>query len=280
MNEHDRYFISRILAFFAISDEIVNENLVLRFFEEIKIPEARHFYSVQIFIENIHAETYANLLSTLVTDPQNRDFLFHSVMNIPSIRSKAQWAVKWTENKDENLATRLVAFAAVEGIFFSASFAAIFWIKTRGIMPGLCYSNELISRDEGLHVEFACALFSLMEQKPSKDKVLEIITSAVQTEKQFVDDILSTDLLGMNAILMQQFVEFVADRLLQMLGHDAYYNVGNPFPFMEMISQDGKANFFERQVSAYKLSTKITPYDSTAPELTHIDFSFKELIDQ
>ncbi|KAI5964816.1 RNR2 [Candida pseudojiufengensis] len=254
LNENERYFISRILAFFAASDGIVNENLVENFSAEVQIPEAKSFYGFQIMMENIHSETYSLLIETYIKDPKEADFLFNAIDNIPQIKKKADWAIRWIQDDDALFAERLVAFAAVEGIFFSGSFASIFWLKKRGLMPGLTFSNELICRDEGLHTDFACLLFAHLQNRPKPEIVERIITEAVKIEKEFFTDALPVSLLGMNCKLMCQYVEFVADRLLIALGNKKVYNVTNPFDFMESISLAGKTNFFEKRVSDYQKS--------------------------
>ncbi|CEL03311.1 Putative Ribonucleoside-diphosphate reductase small chain [Aspergillus calidoustus] len=252
LNDDERYFISRVLAFFAASDGIVNENLLERFSGEVQIPEARCFYGFQIMIENIHAETYSLLIDTYIKEPKQRTYLFDAIDTIPCINKKAQWAIKWIQDQESTFAQRLVAFAAVEGIFFSGSFASIFWLKKRGLMPGLTFSNELISRDEGLHTDFACLLFSHLNWRPSNKVVEDIIVEAVSIEKEFLTDALPCALLGMNSKLMCQYIEFVADRLLVALGNKKYFNATNPFDFMESISLAGKTNFFEKRVGDYQ----------------------------
>lgn len=252
LNDGERHFISHVLAFFAASDGIVNENLAVNFMSEVQVPEARCFYGFQIMMENIHSETYALLIDTYVKDPQEKDHLFHAIDTVPCVKEKAEWALKWIENG--SFAERLVAFAAVEGIFFSGSFCSIFWLKKRGLMPGLTFSNELISRDEGMHCEFACLLYGMLNNKLAESKVREIITDAVRIEKKFVTDALPVDLIGMNAKLMGQYIEFVADRWLGELGCEKVYNASNPFDFMEMISLQGKTNFFEKRVGDYQKS--------------------------
>ncbi len=250
LNDGERHFISHILAFFAASDGIVNENLAVNFMSEVQLPEARCFYGFQIMMENIHSETYALLIDTYIKDPQEKHKLFHAIDTIPAVKRKAEWALKWIVNG--NFAERLVAFAAVEGIFFSGSFCSIFWIKKRGLMPGLTFSNELISRDEGLHCEFACLLYSMLKNKLSETAVLSIISDAVEIEKEFITEALPVDLIGMNAKLMKQYIEFVADRWLTELGYSKLFNTTNPFDFMEMISLQGKTNFFEKRVGDYQ----------------------------
>ncbi|GJN89600.1 hypothetical protein Rhopal_002587-T1 [Rhodotorula paludigena] len=245
LKEDEKYFISHVLAFFAASDGIVNENLVERFAGEVQIAEARCFYGFQIMMENIHSEVYSLLIDTYVREPEERNKLFNAIETIPCIQKKADWALRWISDDRSVFGERLVAFAAVEGIFFSGSFASIFWLKKRGLMPGLTFSNELISRDEGLHTDFACLLFSHLERRPHPDTVERIIREAVAIEQEFLTEALPVKLIGMNSDLMCQYIEFVADRLLVSLGNDKIYNRENPFDFMEMISMEGKTNFFE-----------------------------------
>ncbi|MDR6569688.1 ribonucleoside-diphosphate reductase beta chain [Chitinophaga ginsengisegetis] len=252
LNDGERHFISHVLAFFAASDGIVNENLAVNFMSEVQIPEARCFYGFQIMMENIHSETYALLIDTYVKDAAEKDRLFHAIDTVPAVKKKAEWALRWIENG--NFAERLVAFAAVEGIFFSGSFCSIFWLKKRGLMPGLTFSNELISRDEGLHCEFACLLYSMLENKLSEEQVHNIIRDAVSYEKEFITEALPVGLIGMNAELMSQYIEFVADRWIGELGYTKIFNASNPFDFMEMISLQGKTNFFEKRVGDYQKS--------------------------
>lgn len=252
LSDGERHFISHVLAFFAASDGIVNENLAVNFMSEVQVPEARCFYGFQIMMENIHSETYALLIDSYIKNPAEKDRLFHAIDTVPCVKKKAEWALKWINNG--NFAQRLVAFAAVEGIFFSGSFCSIFWLKKRGLMPGLTFSNELISRDEGLHCEFACLLYSMLKTQLSQAEVTEIIADAVTIEKEFVTDALPVRLIGMNADLMAQYIEFVADRWLAELGYDKLYNATNPFDFMEMISLQGKTNFFEKRVGDYQKS--------------------------
>lgn len=251
LNDNERRFISHVLAFFAASDGIVNENIVERFSTEVQVAEARCFYGFQIMMENIHSETYSLLIDTYIKDPAERERLFDAIENIPCVKRKADWALRWISDKRSTFAERLVAFAAVEGIFFSGSFAAIFWLKKRGLMPGLTFSNELISRDEGMHTDFACLLFSHLRRRPHPDTVERVITEAVKIEQEFLTDALPVRLIGMNAELMCQYIEFVADRLLVSFGNEKVYKATNPFDFMDMISLQGKANFFERRVSDY-----------------------------
>ncbi|TCD67676.1 Ribonucleotide-diphosphate reductase (RNR), small subunit [Steccherinum ochraceum] len=251
LNDNERHFISHVLAFFAASDGIVNENLVERFSNEVQAAEARCFYGFQIMMENVHAETYSLLIDTYIRDRQQREYLFDAIETVPCIKKKADWALRWISDKDSTFGERLVAFAAVEGIFFSGSFASIFWLKKRGLMPGLTHSNELISRDEGMHTDFACLLFQHLKRRPHPDLVLQIITEAVAIEKEFLEDALPVDLIGMNTRLMHQYIEFVADHLLAALGNPKHYKSTNPFDFMDMISLQGKTNFFEKRVSDY-----------------------------
>lgn len=261
MTDDERHFISHVLAFFAASDGIVNENLVLNFMKEVQIPEARCFYGFQVAIENIHAETYSLLIDTYIKDAVEKDKMFNAMTTVPCVQKKAQWALKWIDEAP-SFGHRLVAFAAVEGIFFSGSFCSIFWLKKRGLMPGLSFSNELISRDEGLHCDFACLLFSMLNDRPSSEEVTKIITDAVEFEKEFVTDALPVSLIGMNAELMTEYIEFVADRLLVSLGADKVYNTKNPFPWMELISLQGKTNFFEKRVGDYQKAGVMSGKDS------------------
>jgi ribonucleoside-diphosphate reductase beta chain len=252
LNDDEKHFIKHVLAFFAASDGIVNENLAVNFMNEVQYPEARCFYGFQIMMENIHSETYSLLIDSYIKDPKEKDRLFHSIDTLPCVGKKADWAIKWIGNG--TFAERLIAFAAVEGIFFSGSFCSIFWLKKRGLMPGLTFSNELISRDEGLHCDFACLLYSELTNQLPKEKVTSIITNAVEIEKEFVSDALPVRLIGMNADMMCQYIEFVADRLLVALGCEKAYNTTNPFDFMELISLQGKTNFFEKRVAEYQKS--------------------------
>ncbi|XP_066435146.1 ribonucleoside-diphosphate reductase subunit M2 B [Eleutherodactylus coqui] len=252
LTSHEKYFISHVLAFFAASDGIVSENLVERFSQEVQIPEARCFYGFQILIENVHSEMYSLLIETYIKDAERRNFLFNAIETMPCIRKKAEWALQWISNRKASFGERIVAFAAVEGIFFSGSFAAIFWLKKRGLMPGLTFSNELISRDEGLHCDFASLMFHYLENKPTEQRVTEIIVSAMKIEQEFFTDALPVDLIGINSTLMKTYIEFVADRLLAELGFPKVFNVENPFDFMENISLEGKTNFFEKRVSEYQ----------------------------
>jgi ribonucleoside-diphosphate reductase beta chain len=251
LTDDERHFIKHILAFFAASDGIVNENLAENFLSEVQYTEAKFFYGFQIAIENIHSETYSLLIDTYIKDNKEKDYLFNAIDTIPCVKKKAEWALRWID--EGSYAERLIAFAAVEGIFFSGSFCSIFWLKKRGLMPGLSFSNELISRDEGLHCDFACLLYNNhLVEKLSKETVTKIITDAVEIEKEFVTDAIPVKLIGMNADLMQQYIEFVADRLLDELDCDKVYNATNPFDFMDMISIQGKTNFFEKRVAEYQ----------------------------
>lgn len=252
LNSDERYFIKHVLAFFAASDGIVNENLAVNFINEVQYPEARCFYGFQIMIENIHSETYSLLIETYIRNVEEQQRLFQALHTIPCVSMKGEWALKWI--KKGSFAERLIAFAAVEGIFFSGSFCSIFWLKKRGLMPGLSFANELISRDEGLHCDFACLLYTQLSEKPSEETVKAIISHAVQIEKEFVVDALPVKLIGMNSDLMCKYIEFVADRLLNALGYAKLYHAQNPFDFMELISLQGKTNFFEKRVSEYQKS--------------------------
>jgi ribonucleoside-diphosphate reductase beta chain len=244
LTESEQHFIKNILAFFAASDGIVNENLVLNFMSEIKVPEALAFYSFQNAIETVHSETYSLLIDTYIKEEKEKSRLLNAVETIPCVKKKADWALKWIENDTDNFATRLIAFACVEGIFFSGAFCSIYWLKERGVMPGLTFSNELISRDESLHTEFAILLYSHITNKLSEDKVFSIIKEAVLIEKEFIIDSLPCRLLGMNSELMSQYIEFVSDRILVQLGYNKIYNVINPFDFMDRIGLEDKQNFF------------------------------------
>lgn len=251
LNDDERYFIKHVLAFFAASDGIVNENLAENFVNEVQYTEAKFFYGFQIMMENIHSETYSLLIDTYIKDAKESDQLFHAIETFPAIKKKADWALKWIES--DSFMERLIAFAAVEGIFFSGSFCSIFWLKKRGLMPGLTFSNELISRDEGLHCDFAVHLHNHhIVNKVSKERITQIITEALDIEREFITESLPVDLIGMNSRSMTQYLEFVADRLLVELECDKVYNSTNPFDFMEMISLQGKTNFFERRVSEYQ----------------------------
>ncbi|NVK64139.1 MAG: ribonucleotide-diphosphate reductase subunit beta [Flavobacteriales bacterium] len=251
LNDNERHFIKHVLAFFAASDGIVNENLAENFLSEVQYTEAKFFYGFQIAMENVHSETYSLLIDTYIKDSKEKDYLFNAIETLDCVTKKAEWALRWIEKG--SFAERLVAFAAVEGIFFSGSFCSIFWLKKRGLMPGLSFSNELISRDEGLHCDFACLLYNkYVVNKMSKEQVKEIILDAVAIEKEFILDALPVKLIGMNSDLMSQYIEFVADRLLVELGNTKEFNVSNPFDFMEMISIQGKTNFFEKRVGEYQ----------------------------
>lgn len=252
LNDDERHFIKHVLAFFAASDGIVNENLVERFSQEVQVTEARCFYGFQIAIENIHSEMYSMLIETYIKDPKEKQYCFNAIDTMPCVKKKADWALNWISHKTATFGERIIAFAAVEGIFFSGSFASIFWLKKRGLMPGLTFSNELISRDEGLHCDFACLMFKHLVQKPSEERIVQIIRDAVEIEKEFLTEALPVSLLGMNCDLMCQYIEFVADRLLGELNCKKIFNVKNPFSFMEFISLEGKTNFFEKKVGEYQ----------------------------
>ena len=261
MNDGERHFISHVLAFFAASDGIVNENLANNFLKEVQYAEAKCFYGFQIMMENIHSETYSLLIDSYISDPREKDHLLRAIETIDCVKKKADWALKWIES--DNFVERLISFAAVEGIFFSGSFCSIFWLKKRGLMPGLSFSNELISRDEGLHCDFACLLYSdHIKNKISQERIYEIILNAVEIEKEFVTVALPVSLIGMNAELMCQYIEFVADRFLVSLGCQKNYNATNPFDFMEMISLQGKTNFFEKRVAEYQKSGVMSDKES------------------
>jgi len=251
LSEKEQYFIKHILAFFAASDGIVNENLGIKFCNEVQITEARAFYGFQIAMENIHSETYSLLIDTYIKDSAEKQYLFNAIQTIPVVQKKADWALKWI-NDDNSFAERLVAFACVEGILFSGSFCAIYWLKKRGLMPGLTFSNELISRDEGLHTDFACLLYSMLKNQLPEGHVQTIIKGAVEVEREFICESLNCELIGMNAGLMNKYIEYVADRLLKCLGCEKIYNSENPFDWMELISMQGKTNFFEKRVAEYQ----------------------------
>ncbi len=250
LNDDERHFLKHVLAFFAASDGIVNENLAENMVNEVQYTEAKFFYGFQIMMENIHSETYSLLIDTYIKDNKEKDHLFNAIETLDCVKKKADWALRWID--EATFAERLIAFAAVEGIFFSGSFCSIFWLKKRGLMPGLTFSNELISRDEGMHCDFACLLYNRhIENKLPTETIEQIITEAVAMEKEFVSDALPVRLIGMNSDMMCQYIEFVADRLLNALGNPKIYNVENPFPWMDMISLPGKTNFFEKRVSEY-----------------------------
>lgn len=270
MSANEKRFIKYTLAFFAAADGIVNENLIQNFSNEVQVPEARLFYGFQEMIEGIHSVVYSQLIEDYIRDPQEKDELFNAIQTVPGVQKKADWALKWLGNKEAPFSERLVAFACVECIQFCSSFASIFWIKKRGLLPGLTFSNELIARDEGLHVQFACLLFSHLQNKPSYEKVLDIVTDAVEVEKVFVTDSLPVGLIGMNSGLMCQYVEFVADYLLKELGYEPHFKVQNPFDFMELLSLQGKTNFFESRVSQYQKAGVMTG------GFTADDFSLEE----
>ena len=251
LNDNERHFIKQILGFFAGSDGIVMENLAVRFTRDVQIPEAKFFYGCQNLLEAVHSETYSLLIDTYITDPTEKSDLLRAIKTIPCVEKKAKWALEWIDNKDADFGTRLIGFAAVEGIVFSGAFCAIFWLKQRGIMPGLTLSNEFIARDEGIHTDFACLLYSKITNRLTKQKAHKIIREAVKIEKQFITKSLPCELIGMNAELMKQYIEFVADRLSLQLGYPKIYSATNPFDFMERISLENKDNFFEKRVSTY-----------------------------
>ena len=256
LTSDEKYFLSMILAFFAASDGIVLENLAVRFMNDVQVSEARAFYGFQIAMENIHSQTYSLLIETYIKDQSEKMRLLQALEHFPCIKKKGDWAKKWIGDNRSSFATRLIAFACIEGIFFSGAFCSIFWLKKRGLMPGLTFSNELISRDEALHCEFAILLYKKLQKKVTKAKIYEIIKEAVEIENEFICEALPCRLIGMNSTLMTQYIQFVADRLVVQLGYDKIYNVGNPFDFMEMISIESKTNFFERRVSDYALAEK------------------------
>jgi ribonucleoside-diphosphate reductase subunit M2 len=256
LNADEKHFVSMILAFFAASDGIVLENLAVRFMSDVQLSEARAFYGFQIAMENIHSQTYSLLIETYIKNEDEKMKLFQAIDHFPCIKKKSDWAQKWIKDNRSGFATRLVAFACVEGIFFSGAFCSIFWLKKRGLMPGLTFSNELISRDEALHCEFAILLYNKLVKKMPKSKIHELIKEAVDIETEFICDALPCRLIGMNSKMMTQYIQFVADRLCLQLGYDKLYDVTNPFDFMELISLEGKTNFFERVVSDYSLANK------------------------
>lgn len=262
LNADEQYFLSMILAFFAASDGIVLENLAMRFMNDVQISEARAFYGFQIAMENIHSHTYSLLIDTYIKNSEEKEKFFNALQHYPCIKKKGDWAQKWIHDNRSSFATRLVAFACVEGIFFSGAFCSIFWMKKRGLMPGLTFSNELISRDEALHCEFAVLLYNKLQKKIDKTRIHEIIKEAVEIETEFICDALPCRLIGMNSEMMTQYIKFVADRLCVQLGYKKIYNVGNPFDFMELISLEGKTNMFERKISEYALANKTKSEDA------------------
>ncbi len=254
LSSNEQFFIKNILGFFAGADGIVNENLIFNFASEVQIPEARCFYGFQIAIENIHSEVYSTLIDKFIEDKDEKDKIFNAINTIPCVSKKADWALKWFDNK-KSFAERLVAFATVEGLFFSGSFCAIFWLKKRGLMPGLTFSNELISKHEGLHTDFAVCLYKLLNNKLSSEVIYEIIKDAVSIEKEFINESIPCAMIGMNSELMSQYIEYVADRIVYQLGYEKIYNSENPFEFMQLISMENKTNFFEKRVGEYSLSS-------------------------
>jgi len=272
LTDGERYFIESVLAFFAASDGIVNENLVERFCQEVKILEAKFFYGFQVAMENIHSEMYSVLIETYVKNIERQNHLFNAIDTMPSVGRKAQWALKWINSKDAPFANRVVGFAAVEGIFFSGSFCSIFWLKKRGLMPGLCHANELISRDEGMHTEFAVLMYEYLKDKPPPETVINIIKEAVEIEKEFITESLPCELLGMNNKLMAEYIEYIADRLLLMFKIKKVYNTVNPFDWMELISVQGKTNFFEKRVGEY--ANKSNPNIDQSENVIEFDVDF------
>jgi len=256
LNNDEKMFISMILAFFAASDGIVLENLAVRFMNDVQVSEARAFYAFQIAMETIHSQTYSLLIETYIKNSEQKERLFNAIENFPCIKKKSDWAQKWIHDNRSTYASRLVAFACVEGIFFSGAFCSIYWLKKRGLMPGLTFSNELISRDEALHTEFAILLYNKLQKRLNKSRIYEIIKEAVEIEIEFICDALPCRLIGMNSILMTQYIQFIADRLCIQLGYDKIYNVSNPFDFMELISLESKTNFFEKRIDSYALANK------------------------
>jgi ribonucleoside-diphosphate reductase subunit M2 len=261
LSSDEKHFISMVLAFFAASDGLVLENLASRFMNDVQLAEARAFYGFQIAMENVHSEMYSTLIDTYISEDSEKTQLFNALENYPCIAKKANWAKKWINDNRSSFAARLVAFAVIEGLFFSSSFAAIYWIKKRGLMPGLTFSNELISRDEALHTEFAVLLYSKLQRKLQKKRIYEIVQEAVEIEKEFILEAIPCRMIGMNSKLMSQYIEFVADRLCLQLGYDKIYNAANPFDFMELISIETKVNFFERTNSEYALANKTVDED-------------------
>merc|ERR1719324_700181 len=274
LSEAEQHFIKHVLAFFAASDGIVLENLAAQFSTEVQIPEARAFYGFQMAMENIHSETYSLLIEQYIREPAEKEKIFDAIETMPAVREKAQWAIQWMQ-KENSFAERVVAFAAVEGILFSGSFCAIYWLKKRGLMPGLTFSNELISRDEGLHTEFACLLYGMLQNPLPEDVVHSIVQGAVEAERRFICEALSCDLIGMNSELMTRYIEFVADRLLVSLGHTKLFGASNPFDWMELISLQGKTNFFERRVGEYQkagVMASTTPAEEVKGFALDVDF--------
>ncbi|CAK9098473.1 Ribonucleoside-diphosphate reductase small chain (Ribonucleotide reductase R2 subunit) (Ribonucleotide reductase small subunit) [Durusdinium trenchii] len=269
LSENERHFVTHVLAFFAASDGIVLENLAINFSAEVQIPEVRAFYGFQMAMENIHSETYSLLIDRYIKDPVEKDRVFNAIVTMPAVEEKAKWAVQWM-SQECSFAERIVAFAAVEGILFSGSFCAIYWLKKRGLMPGLCYSNELISRDEGLHADFACLIYGMLHRKLPDDVAHEIVKGAVEAERTFICEALPCNLIGMNSVLMAQYIEFVADRLLVSLGHPKIFRSANPFDWMEMISLQGKTNFFEKRVAEYQKAGVMATVSSLPEEKHHV----------
>jgi ribonucleotide reductase beta subunit family protein with ferritin-like domain len=272
LSKNEKYFIEMTLAFFAGSDGIVNENLVDRFLKEVQLLEAKFFYGFQVSMENIHSETYSLLIDTYIKDESRKNQLFNAIETIPSIKKKADWCLKWINDTESDFGNRLIAFAVVEGIFFSGSFCSIFWLKKRGLMPGLCFSNELISRDEGLHTEFAVLLYNYLQNKPSVITIKEIVLDAVEIEKEFTKESLPCSLIGMNCEEMSKYIEYVADRLLTMFGIEKHFQTENPFDWMETISIQGKTNFFEKRVGEYSNTSNPNLDNSNKIDFTSDEF--------
>merc|ERR1712084_97588 len=273
LSSSEQHFIKHVLAFFAASDGIVLENLTSRFTTEVQIPEARAFYGFQMAMENIHSETYSLLIEQYIKDPTEQEAVFNAIVTMPAVKEKAEWAIQYM-NSENSFAERLVAFAAVEGVLFSGSFCAIYWLKKRGLMPGLTFSNELISRDEGLHAEFACLLYGMLNNKLPEDVVHDLIRGAVAVERKFICEALSCDLIGMNSELMTRYIEFVADRLLTALGHSKLFGSSNPFDWMELISLQGKTNFFEKRVGEYQKAGVMTSGNAEEAKGFSLDADF------
>lgn len=273
LSENEKYFINHILAFFAASDGIVMENLATRFSKDIPVPEVKAFYAFQNAMEAVHSETYSLLIDTYVKDPIQKDELFNAVSNFPAIKNKANWAIQWIENENASFAQRLIGFAIVEGLFFSASFCAIFWLRERGLLPGLSFANQLIARDESMHTDFACLLYSKLTQRVPKELVESMFRDAVEIEKEFIIESIPCSMIGMNKELMTDYITYIADRLLLLLGYDKIYNTTNPFQFMEMSASETKASFFEVKVSSYAKPVSFVGGQSVIPTELSIDTS-------
>ena len=274
LTDNERFFITHILAFFAASDGIVSENLSERFSKDVPKPEVRAFYAFQNAMEQVHSETYSLLIDSYIKDPREKDRLFNAVEHFPAIREKAQWAMKWIEDKTATFAQRLIAFAIVEGLFFSASFCAIFWLRERGLLPGLSFANQLISRDESLHAEFACLLYSKLNGRVSQEAVHAMFTDAVDIETRFITESIPCNMIGMNNDLMSQYIKYIADRLLTMLGYTKIYNASNPFPFVETACLQGKPSFFEVRSAEYSKASMVTDYNAEGGLSVNMDDDF------